>query len=37
MPGAVVDENFNGYGSVNGIPCTPGNVGKCIALQQSQG
>ena len=35
--GAVVDENFNGYGSVNGIPCTPGNVGKCIALQQSQG
>ncbi|HYO01212.1 MAG TPA: hypothetical protein VET27_04610 [Mycobacterium sp.] len=35
--GAVVDPNFNGYGSVNGIPCTPGNVGKCIALQQSQG
>ncbi len=36
-PGAVVDETFNGYGSVNGIPCTPGNIGKCIALQQSQG
>jgi hypothetical protein len=36
-PGAVVNNSFNGYGSVNGIPCTPMNYGKCIALQQSQG
>jgi hypothetical protein len=35
--GPVVDPNFNGYGSVNGIPCTPENYGKCIALQKSQG
>jgi hypothetical protein len=35
--GPIVDNNFNGYGSVNGIPCTPENYGKCIALQKSQG
>lgn len=27
----------SGLTSVAGIPCTPQNVGKCIALQQSQG
>jgi hypothetical protein len=36
-PGATVVQNPNGYSSVNGIPCTPENYGKCIALQQSQG
>lgn len=27
----------SGLTSVAGIPCTPENMGKCIALQQSQG
>jgi hypothetical protein len=36
-PGATVVLNPNGYSTVNGIPCTPENYGKCIALQQSQG
>jgi hypothetical protein len=36
-PGADVVLNPNGYSTVNGIPCTPMNYGKCIALQQSQG
>lgn len=37
QPGAEVVLNPNGFSSVNGIPCTPENYGKCIALQQSQG
>jgi len=37
IPGANVVLNPNGFSSVNGIPCTPENYGKCIALQQSQG
>ena len=36
-PGAQVVLNPNGFSSVSGIPCTPENYGKCIALQQSQG
>lgn len=36
-PGAVVVNNPNGYGTVNGIPCTPEHIGTCIGLQQSQG
>ena len=36
-PGAIIDPNFNGYGSVNGIPCTPEHIGTCIGLSQSQG
>jgi hypothetical protein len=36
-PGANVVLNPNGFSTVNGIPCTPENYGKCIALQQSQG
>jgi hypothetical protein len=36
-PGADVVYNPNGVGSVSGIPCTPENMGKCIALQQIQG
>jgi hypothetical protein len=35
--GAVVVDNPNGFGSVNGIPCTPEHLGTCIGLQQSQG
>lgn len=36
-PGAPFIPNPNGVGTVLGIPCTPENYGKCIALQQSQG
>jgi hypothetical protein len=36
-PSAVVVNNPNGFGSVNGIPCTPEHMGTCIGLQQSQG
>lgn len=36
-PGAPFIPNPNGVGTVLGIPCTPENLGKCIALQQSQG
>ena len=36
-PSANVVQNPNGYGSVNGIPCTPEHMGTCIGLQQSQG
>ncbi|MGH3641236.1 MAG: hypothetical protein ACRDUX_19625 [Mycobacterium sp.] len=35
--GADVVNNPNGFGSVNGIPCTPEHMGTCIGLQQSQG
>ena len=37
MPSANVVNNPNGFGSVNGIPCTPEHMGTCIGLQQSQG
>jgi hypothetical protein len=33
----LVQNTPGGLSSVAGIPCTPENVGKCIALQQSQG
>jgi hypothetical protein len=36
-PSANVVNNPNGFGSVNGIPCTPEHMGTCIGLQQSQG
>jgi hypothetical protein len=36
-PGADVVQPPNEFPRVNGIPCTPENYGKCIALQQSQG
>lgn len=35
--GADITQNPGQIASVSGIPCTPLNVGKCIALQQSQG
>jgi hypothetical protein len=35
--GAQVVNNPNGFGSVNGVPCTPEHMGTCIGLQQSQG
>jgi hypothetical protein len=35
--GAVVVNNPNGFGTVNGIPCNQQNMGTCIGLQQSQG
>ena len=35
--GAVVVNNPNGYGSVNGIPCTQEHMGTCIGMIQSQG
>ena len=36
-PGADIVNNPNGFGSVNGIPCTPEHSGTCIGLIQSQG
>jgi hypothetical protein len=37
MPQADVVNNPNGFGSVDGIPCTPEHMGYCIAKQQSPG
>jgi|SRR3954454_17715505 hypothetical protein len=36
-PTANFVPNPNGFSTVNGIPCTPENYGKCIGLMQSQG
>jgi hypothetical protein len=36
-PSANVYLNPNGLSSVDGVPCTPQKIGKCIALQESQG
>ncbi|BBY30251.1 hypothetical protein GCM10023114_41440 [Mycolicibacterium sediminis] len=36
-PSADVVLNPNGFSTVNGIPCTPERIGKCYALQESQG
>lgn len=36
-PSAEVVTPPGEFPRVNGIPCTPENYGKCIALQQSQG
>jgi hypothetical protein len=35
-PSANVVNNPNGLSSVDGVPCTPQKIGKCIALQESQ-
>lgn len=35
--GAVISGGVNGLPSVDGIPCTPQQIGTCIGLAQSQG
>ena len=35
--GAVIGGGPNQLPTVNGIPCTPGRIGTCIGLIQSQG
>ncbi len=37
QPPSNVMLNPNGLASVDGVPCTPQKIGKCIALQESQG
>lgn len=37
QPPSNVFLNPNGLSSVDGVPCTPQKIGKCIALQESQG
>lgn len=37
QPRSNVFLNPNGLSSVDGVPCTPQKIGKCIALQESQG
>ena len=36
QPPSNVFLNPNGLSSVDGVPCTPQKIGKCIALQESQ-
>lgn len=36
-PGANIVNNPNGFGTVNGVPCTPEHMGSCIGMIQSQG
>lgn len=35
--GPAISGGFNGLPSVDGIPCTPQQLGTCIGLAQSQG